>query len=456
MSLDQSFIQNEIINLIANRTSLDANTLTALKTLLPSLLNNANNMTAQELVTFLYNNQALISLLLPKNMTNGGDFNIEDMINMAIESYIEENIQDPVIKEHLLKFLPDLIAKLSQTNSSDQAWEVISPVIVAHLAGLLNDSSLLQSPMPYEQAWMIVYNMLMADPNVPQALKMPQVQFILAKFFANLTAGMDLMLAIECVLPDIEAFVNEQILIAIKQYMQEFVPQLYDVVKDETDLQAISDTLISLFETTINEQLKNLSLPFQINSGGVVYNGATPTAPPAAASKIKSLLEKSLEASAQPKDIQEDLNSLTYDLYLLVSNQLLTGFKTFIQENFPDLYDYIKDQDQLVGMIAASIQYLDELVKAQLAYYGITIPTKPATSTTPMGTTTSLAVSTTQAVVTTTTQQRTTTTLRTGPGGIDAQIWDEIQNIQQQNAQNIINLFGSTDKPKVPFNIEIE
>ena len=452
MSLDSSLVQNEIINLIANRTSLDANTLTALQTLLPSLLNNANNMTAQELVTFLYNNQALISLLLPKNMTNGGDFNIEDMINMAIESYIEENIQDPVIKEHLLKFLPDLIAKLSQTNSSDQAWEIISPVIVAHLAGLLNDSSLLQSPKPYEQAWTIVYNMLMADPNVPEVLKMPQIQLILAKFFANLTAGMDLMLAIECVLPDMEAFINEQILIAIKQYMQEFVPQLYDIVKDETDLQAISDTLISLFETTINEQLKNLSLPFQINSGGVIYNGATPTP----AIKIKSLLEKSLEASTQPKDIQEDLNSLTYDLYLLVSNQLLTGFKTFIQENFPDLYDYIKDQDQLVGMIAASIQYLDELVKAELAHFGITIPTKPPTSTTPMATTTSLVVTTTQAVVTTTTQPRTTTTLRTGPGGIDAQIWDQIQNIQQQNAQNIINLFGSTDKPKVPFNIEIE
>ena len=107
-------------------------------------------------------------------------------------------------------------------------------------------------------------------------------------------------------------------------------------------------------------------------------------------------------------------------------------------------------------MIAASIQYLDELVKAELAHFGITIPTKPPTSTTPMATTTSLVVTTTQAVVTTTTQPRTTTTLRTGPGGIDAQIWDQIQNIQQQNAQNIINLFGSTDKPKVPFNIEIE
>jgi hypothetical protein len=169
-------------------------------------------------------------------------------------------------KNHLNIYIPDIIARLSQVNSLEEAWPIIEPVIRFHLALLLGDRSIITSPEPYRRALDVVLEAIANEPTLKRVLAQEEFKKVVTKFTTNLMATLDFDFSVRSVLPELEMFSSAQLLMALKEFAESYLNEFYvsrnvqNFVNMEQFFNALLDYLFGMTKTDIMDILRELGL----------------------------------------------------------------------------------------------------------------------------------------------------------------------------------------------------
>ena len=193
-------IQNTLLDFLINVTNNNPQIIDAFKPILPKLVEIYNALNTDQLTKLL--NRTLGSFEIVTNII--ANYNSSAMLDYLVQVIANgnQNLTNELLA-HLYEYLPPLIAAIRQTNGSiEEVWPIVEPVIVSHLAVLLNDPSLANSSTPYVDAILDILKRIQAM-NDSMLASHPEVTAILDKFETTLEQTKSLEAALDSVKGDI-------------------------------------------------------------------------------------------------------------------------------------------------------------------------------------------------------------------------------------------------------------
>jgi hypothetical protein len=249
-----------IMDNVVNITNGNEEIVNAIRELLPRLMQTDN---PQEQIMILLN------LFYPNMLAEMGD--LINFINQTISNLNEESIKAYIIqiinesdlnewqKNHLISFLPKLISDLSKANSLEEAWKILDPVVVHHLAYFFNDSSLLESDSPYSLLASKLVLRLLLSSDLSEFTDSKELKQILTKFMQAYIQTEDFQKAFAYIEEDIIRLIIEYLKNMVREAIKMYSPLVYELTKDENDFQKLSGILFQLFNQMIQDQMKRVA-----------------------------------------------------------------------------------------------------------------------------------------------------------------------------------------------------
>lgn len=276
----------------------------------------------------------------------------------------------------------------------------------------------------------LLYRAFMNDPNINSIFQNQEIKNIASDLSKHYSSTHSIMQAIGLTIEDMSAELRQVATEEMKAFISGISPQLFDLIKNANDIKEI----ISIIRQYVVSSLSQLSGSSMAPS---------PTKVKGVAAKQSSLLESSILESFDQKDLEDTIKSYKDYIGQLVANEIMNGIRFLAEKFLPGLYIYIENDNDIITFTNDFFKWLNGRVVARLLSIGFTEP--PTTSTT---TTTVSTVTTTRLPVTTTTKSTT--------NGIDQNVIDIINQIENQNQRNLTNIFGPTNQPLQTLPIIIE
>lgn len=166
---------------------------------------------------------------------------LTDLVNLNVQFLVARAGLDATTTNLLLEVVPQLLSATTQA----ELQAILDPLILTGLGIFFQDPYIIFSQHPYLEATKRVLNMFFASPEAPEFLKDPLVQAMVLEYVDKYFATNDPLSAITLAAMDVFMYANVASGQEIKPLVQMYLPELYVLIENETDLEVMFNIVYS-------------------------------------------------------------------------------------------------------------------------------------------------------------------------------------------------------------------
>lgn len=145
--------------------------------------------------------------------------------------------------------LLDLVPQLLQAKNETEVLALLNPLILTGIGMFFQDPYILFHPTPYLEATRRFLQMFFASPDAPEFLKDPAMQMYILGYVEELFALNDINVAAMQLGMDVFMYLNAATSQELKPLVGQYLPELYALIENETDLAIIFEIVTSYVVT---------------------------------------------------------------------------------------------------------------------------------------------------------------------------------------------------------------
>lgn len=176
-----------------------------------------------------------------------------DLLVLNLNFFVERLQLSDIEKNAVLQAIPKLIA----ANNQQDIVDAIEPLIFSGLIVFFEDPYIIFEDNPYKEAARRFLTLFFQSPQAPAFLADPATQAQVLAYVDQLFASSDLTVTINNFMAQLNQYLMAATTQEIKPYIAQYLPELYQLIRDETDFTSIA-TIAYQYSITNSVQLYSM------------------------------------------------------------------------------------------------------------------------------------------------------------------------------------------------------